>query len=149
VTGRPVRIYIKELDDSSGIVAEVRRLAALDQVCGSVLPPSLRPFATVGAYRNGRIKIYATSGGVAAKLRQIAPRLSNELRKRGLEVTGIDFQVQAGIGKTPNVAGPQRTLSDEAISDLEALRDRLAPGPLRESIDNLLSRAIKTENGNF
>lgn len=149
MTGRRVDFYFKQLDGATGIVAEVRRLAAVDQLCRDALPPSLRPFFNVGAYRNGRIKIYATTGAAAAKLRQISPRISAALRERGLEVTGIDLQVQPGPGKSPTPPGPRRVLSKEAINDLESLQAALGPSPLRDAIERLLRRAVKAGDDHF
>jgi hypothetical protein len=143
VAQRPVAFYFKQLDDTQGIVAEVRRLAALDRACRESLPLALRPHASVGGCHNGRIKIYASSGAVAAKLRQVAPRLTAGLRARGIEVTAIDVQVQAGIGKTAIGEGPRRALSGAAVNDLEALRDALAPSPLKDAVERLLRQAAR------
>lgn len=138
MAGRPVAFYFKQLDDAQGIVAEVRRLAALDRACREALPPTLGSQASVGSYLDGRLKIYATTGAVAAKLRQIAPRIAAGLRARGVEVTAIDVQVQAGIGKSAVREEPPRTLPETAVAGLEALRRSMPPSPLRDAIAHLL-----------
>lgn len=142
MTGRRIALYFKQLDDPGGIVAEIRRLIALDRICRDILPVPLGRATQVGGIRNGRIKLYATNGPVAAKLRQMAPRLVAELRASAPEVTSVDVQVQAGFEKSGEPRG-RRALSGPAVRELEALRDTLDPSPLRDAIERLLRRGRK------
>lgn len=124
-------------------MAEVQHLLALDRICRGALPPSLRRSVSVGGYRNGRIKLYATNGPAAAKLRQIAVSLAAKLRARGVEVTAIDVQVQVPLGKSADPVS-RRGLPKRAVEDLATLRDELPPSPLRDAIERLLLRARKS-----
>lgn len=144
MTGRQVAFFFRQLDAQSGVLAEVRHLLALDPICRGALPPPLRRSVSVGGYRNGRIKLYATNGPAAAKLRQMAESLAAELRARGVEVTAIDVQVQVPVGKSANSTDP-RSLPAKAVEELKALRDELAPSPLRDSVERLLRRVRKRD----
>ena len=76
-----------------------RRLLGLQRTFESATP--LARQSRVANYKLGRIVIYAANGAVAAKLRQMEPRLAALFRTEALEVTGIDIRVQPGTDNRP------------------------------------------------
>lgn len=92
---RPARSLEDCLQADSGLArlaAHARRLARLQQVFLSATP--LARHARIANLRSGRIVIHASNSAVAAKLRQIEPRLTDVFRSEAAEVTGIDIRVQ-------------------------------------------------------
>jgi hypothetical protein len=81
--------------------AHARRLLRLQRVFLSATPLSLQ--SRIANLRSGRIVIHARNSAVAAKLRQIEPRLTDVFRSEAAEVTGIDIRVQPS---RPTEQGP-------------------------------------------
>ncbi len=140
VPARPISFYFRSLEGTEGPLAEARLLAELDRAYREVAPRELRPLSGIVAHRNGTIKIRATSGAAAAKLRHMGPRLIEALRERGFEVTSIQVSVQAPRPKPLDPGKPSRRLSPKAVESLEALARRLPPSALRTAVRALIAR---------
>ena len=85
--------------------------------------------------------IAADSAAAAAKLRQLAPRLLEPLRKLDQQVTGIRIEVQVamqqiGSGKNSRM----RSLNARVIADFERLADTLKESPLQRALRALVQR---------
>ncbi len=92
---RPARSLEDCLQADTGmarLAAHARRLARLQQVFLSATP--LARHSRIANLRSGRIVIHTGNSAVAAKLRQIEPRLTDVFRSEAAEVTGIDIRVQ-------------------------------------------------------
>lgn len=93
--------------------------------------------------RLGKILIHAANGAVAAKLRQVEPRLTGVFRYVAPEVTGIDIRVQP---RTETVLAQKvRTAASIGLRQKQALTS-LADGlpdesPLRAALKRLVDRA--------
>jgi hypothetical protein len=79
---------------TSGLIRHARYLMELQQVFLEAVPSSLKAGASVGYVRQGALVLLAHNGGVAAKLKQMAPSLLTAYRERGFEVTKIHITVQ-------------------------------------------------------
>lgn len=140
VPARPISFYFRSLEGTGSPLAEARLLAELDRTYREVAPRALRHLSGIVSYRDGTIKIRATSGAAAAKLRHMSPRLIQALRERGFEVTSIQALVQASQPSPPGPGTPLRRLSPKAVESLEALAGRLPPSPLRAALRALITR---------
>ena len=60
------------------------------------LPPGLAPHVKAGPIDEAGWSLLAANASVAAKLRQLQPRLEDLLRQRGWEVSAIRVKVQSG-----------------------------------------------------
>lgn len=60
------------------------------------LPPALRPWVTGGPVDDEGWTLLAANPAVAAKLRQLLPRLEEALRQQGCERSSIRIRVQPG-----------------------------------------------------
>jgi len=127
-----------ELQALSG---KVRRLAELQQAYLSCAPHPLARASRVADYRTGTLVIAADNGAVAAKLKQLVPRLLVNIRKREPEVTGIKIAVQvkditAGLQSQPGTDIPR-------IENIEVFRElahRLPESGLRSAVRTLIRR---------
>jgi hypothetical protein len=118
-----------------------RRLLGLQRAFESATP--LARQSRVANYKLGRIVIYAANGAVAAKLRQMEPRLAALFRSEATEVTGIDIRVQPG---TDNRAPPtKRTptgIGDQQKQALTLLADGLPEGSaLKAALTRLVNQS--------
>ena len=133
-------------DASAGrVMAHARLLLKLSRRFEAVAPAGLRHSAHVANYKLGTIIIHADNGAVAAKIRQLSQRLSNELSKGGAECSGIEVKVQPRQIPSQSTSSTQKPLSDKAIGMLRSTTENLPKGPLREALDKLLERAARVE----
>jgi hypothetical protein len=118
------------------------RLARLQSVLHAAMPSNLARGARVANLKNGRLIIHADNGAVAAKLRQLAPRLADLARVEAAEVTGIDIRVQGRPGNPPRVAPKTlMPLGSRAKRGLTLLEKSLPEGSkLRAALARLVAR---------
>jgi len=138
---RPHRLdyFLRGLPEA--LAYRVRQLASLQQAYREIAPPALASVTRVGACSQGRLTLFADSGAVAAKLKQVSPVLLLELQKRGLEVNLIEVRVQVSgnPARLAKIDKKLRKISPQALDGVARLADRLAPSPLREALQGLLS----------
>ena len=128
--------------------AQAQRLAELQQVLHEAVPSSLVHSARVSTFRAGRLVVLADNAAVAAKLRQLVPRLLRFMQERENEVTGIQIEVQVAVPQRDSAkARSGRDLSLTAIGSLEGLAGTLKDSPLKEALDRLVQRRKRTTRG--
>jgi hypothetical protein len=109
---------------------------ALQRALAEVLPHNLAAYATVASMNAGELNLFADNGAVAAKLRQMTPRMLTSLRQRGYDITGIRLQVQ--VSKLDNPLPPKQiSISVEARNVIDSLTERLDPSPLKSALKRL------------
>lgn len=127
------------------VMAHARLLLKLSRRFEAVAPAGLRHSAHVANYKLGTIIIHADNGAVAAKIRQLSQRLSNELSKGGVECSGIEVKVQPRQIPSQSMSSTQKAISEKAIGILQSTTEKLPEGPLRSALDNLMRRAARVE----
>jgi hypothetical protein len=137
--------YLDKDAAAGRVMAHARLLLKLSRRFEAVAPAGLRHSAHVANYKLGTIIIHADNGAVAAKIRQLSQRLSNELSKGGAECSGIEVKVQPRQIPSQSTSSTQKPLSDKAIGILQSTTEKLPEGPLRKALDNLLKRAARVE----
>jgi hypothetical protein len=117
-----------------------QRLMRLQRCFESATP--LARQSRVANLKLGRILIYAATSAVAAKLRQIEPRLVRVFQAEAAEVTGIEFRVQPGRHNRPPETPPKAgIIGDQQKQGLTSLADRLPAGsPLKGALRRLVGR---------
>ena len=139
------------LADSAELKAlsrQARRLAELQQMLFEAAPPALTKATRVKNCRAGTLFLMADNAAVAAKLRQLAPRLLHHVQKRAIEVTGIRVEVQVKSPKirTENEVS-KRALPTDAVKNLGDLADALPPSSLKSALVRLVARRRATKQG--
>ena len=131
-----VGLLLNSLPELQALNRELRQLAALQSALAEVLPANLATSASVALVKAGELILVADNGAVAAKLRQIAPRILSSLRQRGYEITGIRLQVQVRTRDNP-LPQKQISLSSEARNAIDSLSSQLDPSPLKAALKRL------------
>jgi len=118
-----------------------KRLLRLQRALASVTPLSRQ--ARVANLRAGTVVIHSLNGGVAAKLKQMAPRLLGVFRLEAAEVTAIDIRVQPDVERRQPMVETGRTgIGVEQKQALTSLTAGLAEGSaLRLAIERLVERS--------
>ena len=137
--------YLEATDGAGKVLAHARLLIKLANLYQKIAPAHLSQASTLANYKSGIIVIHATTGAVAAKLRQLAPSLSDGFSKRGIECNGVQVKVQAPEINTQAMTSTQKPLSIKTEQGLCELRDQLPQSPLRSALEKLLARALIKE----
>ncbi len=142
---KPLENYLEATDGAGKVLAHARLLIKLANLYQKIAPAHLSQASTLANYKSGIIVIHATSGAVAAKLRQMAPSLADGFSKKGIECNGVQVKVQAPEINTQSMTSTQKPLSMKTEQSLCELRDHLPQSPLRSALENLLARALIKE----
>ena len=128
------------------LARHARRLSDLQQLLLEATPSALAAATRVTDLKAGTLVVLADNPAVAAKLRQLAPRLLKHVQKQQPEITGIRVGVQV---KTHKINAEheitKRPLPPEAIRDLGGLAEALPPSSLKSALARLLARRNSTK----
>jgi hypothetical protein len=116
-------------------------LLRLQQEFLDAAPPALAQATRVKNFREGTLFILADNAAVAAKLRQLAPRLLVIIRKNQPQITGIQVAVQ--VRKSQNevrTKSKKETLSIDSIDKFRRLSEAVPDSPLKSAIAKLVRR---------
>ena len=122
------------------LAAHAGNLLKLQRIIDATLPTSLLRSCRIANYKLGIVFLHADNAAVAAKLRQMAPSLCEQLRSSGREITEIRVKLQP---QTPGTPAPEQEYRSpiglQAKQGLTKLSMTL-PGdsPLRAAIERLL-----------
>jgi len=81
-----VGLLLNSLPELQALNRELRQLAALQSALAEVLPANLATSASVALVKAGELILVTDNGAVAAKLRQMAPRILSSLREQGMRL---------------------------------------------------------------
>jgi hypothetical protein len=134
--------YLSQDSGTSRLVPQVAVLRALRQRLAGALPDNLRRSCSIANYKLGIVVLLADNSAVAAKLRQLEPRLLEHLGASGRKVTGIKVQVQGrtsfGAQVTEEKALSLPPRAGEALAELGA---KLPDTPLKAAVEKLAKKA--------
>jgi len=123
------------------IARQAHHLSELQHLLVDAIPPALATASQVTRLKSNTLFVLASNAAVAAKLRQLAPRLVSRMQKQGFEVTGIRVDVQVKVHKIKDEQEvTKRPLPSEAIEEILALSRGLPPSPLRAALTRLAGR---------
>ncbi len=133
--------FLVQAEGIDALMPQAKRLLALRQVLFDALPESLGKNSTVANYRQGRIVLYAANAAIAAKIKLLRPALVARYASMGLEVTGMDIEVQpAAIAEA--VPRKAAVLSSNARRALAELVSQLSESELKSVIAAIASQDV-------
>ena len=150
MAARKINFYLGSLrltSEHQRLFSYTDKLTAMQQVFMKIAPPQLAQRCALGAFVEGDLTIYAGSGAIAAKLRQMLPSLLLKFRARGYEVTAIRVAVQANynsITDTERVV-KRLELGQAGLESLSNLVSALPASPLRTAVAQLLKKQAKSQ----
>ena len=123
------------------LASKAQRLTELQQVLFDSAPPSLAQASRVKNYRAGTLFLLADNAAVAAKLKQLTPRLLVSIQKREPEITGIRVEVQV---KESGYEIPAKiknsSLPIDSIEHFRKLSEAFPDSALKSALANLVRR---------
>ena len=135
-------------DTLKALARQAQRLKDLQHLLFEAIPPALAAASRVTNLRSGTLILSADNAAVAAKLRQLTPRLLLHVREQATEVTGIrvDVQVKPHKIKAEDEV-TKHSLPPDAIQKIESLSDALPPSPLKSALARLAAHRRPKKSG--
>lgn len=134
---QPIRNLLGNSPELRYLVQQSAQLSSLQQQFAAATPPELRPHCRVSGERFGVLLVACSNTTVAAKLRQMAPQLTQTLQAKGQKINGIQAKVQVSWS-SPRQAAPSRQLGTPARQALSQLHARLTDCPLKRALGKML-----------
>jgi hypothetical protein len=141
VPAQKIGDVIARSGDLKALALHARRLSDLQPLYLETVPSSLAAASRITDLKAGTLVILADNPAVAAKLRQLVPRVLKHLQNQQPEITGIRVGVQVKTHKIKaedDVTRP--SLPPEAIQDLGQLAAAMPPSPLKAALGRMLAR---------
>jgi hypothetical protein len=126
-------------EDLKAIHVHAQRIARLDRAYRAAVPKQLSRRSRVADERAGALLVIAESSAVAAKLRQLVPRIVSDIVKSAPEITAMRIEVQVGAAKP--LPRPPRGVSVQGMASFSRLHDELPDSPLRDAVARLLEHS--------
>lgn len=139
----PARKVAAILDDSpslTALAAVARRTSELQRVYLVAVPAELSKASRVGWARAGVLCIATGNGAVAAKLRQLAPRILNYFRQQGHEFNAMRVEVQVSMSLGEIQESGTKPLSQKALASIRTAAQSVADSPLKAALARLGQR---------
>ncbi len=135
-----IDFYLNSSNSLRQLANEARRIAELQQVFLQIAPQPLTQACSVRQLRAGTLVLLAENAAIAAKIKQLFPRLLTDYQKLGWQVTSIKVEVQVSETVQQPAAAPARArLSIETIDNLGRLVARLEDSPLKQALAKLVA----------
>jgi len=140
----PTRKFSALFVETAGLSAlnrTTQRISALQRLYTACAPPELSQASRVVGDHNGTLVIAADNGAVAAKLKQLTPRLLKNLHKQRAQVTGIRIRVQVSSHPPATPVAPEKKqLPIDLIDDFENLSRRVRDPGLSAALARFAAR---------
>lgn len=130
-------------DGIASLMPQAQLLIELRRRLAATLPETLKQTCSIANYKQGKVIIFATNGAVAAKLKLMRSKLTKQLSERGVQVTGIEVQVQPPEPE-PQVFVQSTQIGTNAMDSLARLQDQLPDSQLK----NVVARFLRRERQN-
>lgn len=118
------------------LTARAGEILALQKIWEAVVPPPLNQHSHVGLLQQGRLTVYTSSSGVAAKIRNQLTGLLAKLQNQGVKVTAIRVEVQV-ISLPRSKPRVVCSLSRNTRQTLQDFAGDLPDSPLRRAVFRL------------
>ena len=135
------------------LAQRLERIKRLNRRYRTLIPEQLVEASRVCAIDGTAVVVLATSGAVAAALRQIAPRLLQGLRESvrksskysgDQELTSIRIEVQVAERKPRRPVAARSEIPRETLSKVAG---KLSDSPLKEALERIVATPPKRKTG--
>ena len=128
-------------DTLKALKARVKRLTELQSLYVRTAPRELAGSSRVKGCRAGTLFVFADNAAVAAKLKQLAPRLLAAIRENEPEINQIRIEVQVrGRQGVSSAKSRKKPLSEATVKRFGALAETIPDGALKGALARLAAR---------
>jgi hypothetical protein len=143
MASRNIADYLNTDSKLARISAHAGRLLKLQRIFERAAPAALAQHGRVANMKLGKVVIHAANSAIAAKIRQLTPRLTESFRQSGVDVNEILVKVQPGAAVSP-VKKPDSPadIGIAAKQGLTSLAQKLpSDSPLKAALERFAERA--------
>ena len=149
---KPINALLRDNEAIAPIHDRLQRISRLQHSFADTLPPGLKTSCRVAAAEGSTLIIAVANGAVAAKLKQMLPRLLEKFRqnkKQEQEVTAISVLVQPTYFEpeiAPRTGPPREPMPSKMLAELaESLED----SPLKRTVDQIMKQRERALTANM
>lgn len=146
MSARKLQSYLGSTATLAALSSHVEHLLELQRLWESLAPSPLAQMCRVSGLQDRILVVYANSGAVAAKVRQLAPTVLEKFQKKGLEVTAILVRVQARYVVQETKPIKTLLLGTAGSASLRRLADQLTASPLKQALERMLERHAEQDD---
>lgn len=139
---RKVQEYLGTGDILRRLVREAGRLSELDRAYRRAAPAALVDASGVDHIDGATLVLWADSGAVAAKLRQIMPTVLSQLQRFAPECTTARVAVRIAARDVGRTRRSPTRIGARGADALRELAGELPPSALRNALTRLAARAV-------
>ncbi|MGB8517672.1 MAG: DciA family protein [Gallionella sp.] len=136
---QPLKSLFNNNTEFRAILGKAELLQNLQQTFSACTPENLAHACQMLSLDYGVLTIATANATVAAKLRQLAPEITLNMKNRGAEVSGIRVKVQVSYA-APVKPGKSRELSSTAHTAIQQLSDSLSESPLKDALKKMADK---------
>ena len=133
---QPLKNLLNNSAEFRSILAKAQTLLTLQEQFRAATPAYLAQSARVLSLDFGILTLATGNATAAAKLRQLAPEILDNLKNEGAQVSGIRVKVQVSY-LAPQNKTRARYLSPTAHDTLKQFGDSLADSPLKDALKKI------------
>jgi hypothetical protein len=143
MASRNISDFLDSDKNLARLSAHAGRLLKLQRIFERAAPAALAQHGRVANMKLGKVVIHAANSAVAAKLRQLTPRLTETFRQSGVDVNEIQVKVQPGAAQDSSEKPTSHAaIGIKAKQGLTSLAENLPQdSPLRAALERLAERA--------
>ncbi len=134
--------FLRAHDKMASLLPAVARMAALEKDCAAILPDMFNDCAVL-QFESDQLVLSIPNAALAAKLKQILPKLKDALMKRGWQVSAIRLKVQVTKSLEKSVPSKRLMMPVQAVSALSALSTELEETPRNATLIAALNALVK------
>lgn len=137
---RRISDILGETRELGTLAAVSRHITQIQQVYQEAVPSELARASRVRGARADVLSVVADTSVMAAKLRQLSPRVLNRLRQNGFEFNSMRIEVQVDRTAAPAPRRSSKQLSPLALSTIEEALQSIPESPLKAALERLARR---------
>lgn len=137
MSAQRIHFYLDELDSLQPLAVANKQRAEFQKHLQEALPAPLVAGCQISGVYGEVLFLLVENGAIAAKLKQLTPRLLSTFQKNHSQVTGIHIEVQ--VHKTHEQCAPSRHLSSKSLTYLEDLAAKLPDSLLKQAVNKLIT----------
>ena len=134
--------WVEQTEQSASVLLTAQRLIAIEAVIGQQLPAPMREGFAATQLKANELTLLTKNAALAAKLRQLQPRIIQQIKAAGWSIEELKIKVATRATKpeTPTHVKQARALDETDLGHFENLSHHLNAGPLAEAVAKLLAR---------
>lgn len=135
-----IAALIRTTDNLKALAEKARHLADWQKRYADSVPPALARASRVAGFRSGALLLWTDNAAVAAKLKQLTPRLMTAMNKQANEVTAIRVQVQpARVTKALEKHAAKPGLTPRVLAHFAQLSETVPDPDLKTALEKLIA----------